>query len=99
LQVELETAVVEDFPEAFREGGVIGEADAVGVDEEIVDARIGLRPGQQFEEIGMERGFAAGELQDFDAALAVDDALDAVLSSASGTASIRAPLAPSGESA
>ena len=53
--------------------------------------RVRVQPREQLEELRMQRRLAAGELENLDAALAVDHALDAPLArSASGTAVDRA---------
>jgi hypothetical protein len=50
--------------------------DAIGVQQQIIDAGICLCPSDQFKELGMQRRFAAGQLQNLDATLPVDDALN-----------------------
>ena len=55
------------------------DAHAVGVEQHVADVRVLARPVQQLEKARVQRGFAAGELQDFDGALAVDHALHAAL--------------------
>ena len=79
LQVELEFSRVEGSPERGEEGIVVRDAHAVGVQQHVVNAGVRVEPREQLEELRMQRGLAAGELEDFDAALAVNHALDAPL--------------------
>jgi hypothetical protein len=87
LHVELELAGgAAEVGETAAEARVAGRADAVGVDEDVADAGVGLGPGQDVEELGVERGLTARELEDVEEALAVEDGGDAGLDLAGGGA-------------
>lgn len=63
--------------ESLAELGIHRNSHRVGVDQEVADLLLIERPLQQAEELGMDGGLTAGELQDIDEALARDHARDA----------------------
>jgi hypothetical protein len=79
LEVELELAAAGDASEFGGESGFAGDAEAVGVEQDVVDAWMVHGPGQEFKEPGVQGGFPAGKLEDFDPAFSIDHALDAPL--------------------
>jgi len=79
LQIKLEVAAASGFGECASESILMRDADAVGVEQNVVNAWIGLQPLDQLKEPRMKRRLSTRELQDFDAAFAVNDALDALL--------------------
>ena len=58
LEVELEVAAVDAFAEFGEELVVFGDEDAVGVDEGVVNGVAFVEPVEEFEEVGVEGGFA-----------------------------------------
>jgi hypothetical protein len=62
-----------------RESVVVREADAICIQQDVVDARIRVQPGEQLEELRMKRWLAAGELKNLDPPFAVDYALNTSL--------------------
>jgi hypothetical protein len=79
LQVELEFSVTKRLSELVEKGVVGREADAVGIQQHVVDAGVRVQPREQLGELRMQRRLAARERENLDAALAVDHALDARL--------------------
>jgi hypothetical protein len=61
----------------LRKGRIVGDANAVRVDQDVINIRMGLHPIEQFEKLRMQRRFAAGELENFDGTFARNDAVDA----------------------
>src|SRR3977135_2278329 len=51
LQIKREAAVIETATELFGERPIVGDADAVRVQEQVIDSRIFARPGEQLEEL------------------------------------------------
>ena len=58
---------------------IVSDANAVGVEQQVINAGIGLDPLNEFEKTGVQRRLAAGELQDFNSTFAIHDALNAPL--------------------
>jgi hypothetical protein len=79
LQIKLEPAVIEAATQLVRERAVVRDPDAVGVQEQVIDSRIRASPREQLEELRMQSRFPAGKLEDLDAALAINHALNAAL--------------------
>ena len=79
LEIKLEAAATVHLVQFSCEVGIIGKAHAIGVQENIVDARVRLRPGEEPEKLGMERGLAPGELEDLNLAFPRDDTVNALL--------------------
>lgn len=79
LQIKLEPAVIETAAQLFGERGIVRDPDAIRVQEQIIDPRIFPGPPKQLEKLRMQRRFAAGELENFDPAFAIDHALDPAL--------------------
>ena len=77
LQIKLESAVAKRAPELARKGLVARDANAVCVQQHIVDARMVLQPSQQFKKLRVQRRFAAGQLENLNASFAVDHTLNA----------------------
>ena len=76
LEVELKPKAVESSVELLGELRVFGKEHAVRVDEHEVDLRVLLEPAAELEQLRMQRGFAAADLEDFNAALAINDTLN-----------------------
>ena len=67
LQIDLEPRP--QLRQSLDEGRLIGEAHAIGVQHEMADRTL-LRQPQDLEDLGMERGLAAADLQQIGLALA-----------------------------
>jgi hypothetical protein len=63
VELEVEFEVGHVGGEAGGEGGVLGDADAVCVDHEVLDGAA-FGGVEDFEELGVDGGFAAGDLDD-----------------------------------
>lgn len=79
LQIELDAFSLSSGGEVPGEGFVGSDADAIGVEEQVIDSGITLDPIDQFEKLRMKCWLAAGELQDFNAALLVNHILNTAL--------------------
>jgi hypothetical protein len=79
LEIELQVATAGAFAKFFQEFVVFDDEDPVGVDEGVVDAFAFVKPVEEFEEVGVESGLAARELEEFDVVLALEDAVDSFL--------------------
>ena len=58
LQIKLQASVFKNFTELFRKRIVVRDANAVRVEQKIIDAGIFLRPFEQFKKLRMQRRFA-----------------------------------------
>jgi len=76
LEVELEIAAPRRSRQPGDELFLVGDANAVGVEQNVVNPWIILNPAHQFEKLRMQRRFATGQLQNLNAALAIHDALN-----------------------
>lgn len=79
LQIELEPAVIEAATQLVGKSGVVCDAHAICVQEQVIDSWVRAGPGEELEELRMQSRLAAGELEDFDAAFAIDYALNPAL--------------------
>ena len=61
--------------DAFDEVGLLGNFEAVGIDHDVAD-RAGLREFENLEKIGMNGGFAAGNLHDVGMAFVANDGIE-----------------------
>lgn len=73
LEVDLKAGRI--VGEALGEVGVLRDAEAVGVEHQVLD-RAALRGVEDGEEIGVERRLAAGDLHDVGLALVTDDGVE-----------------------
>jgi hypothetical protein len=79
LEIELEFAAAGRSREAGKELVLVCDANAIGVKQKVIDARVLLDPFDEFKELRMQRWLAAGELQDFNSTFAIHDTLNASL--------------------
>ena len=79
LEIQLQSSPFECLAEARREICFLRQPHAVRIQQEVVDVLVVACPFQQLEELRMQRRLAAGQLENLNAALAVDDALHALL--------------------
>ena len=77
LEVELEVSARDALAELGEEFVVLRDEDPVGVDEGVVDPLALVDPVEELEELRVEGGLPARELEDLDVALAVEDTADA----------------------
>ena len=79
LEIKLEVVAADDLREPGEKLIVVNDAHAVAVEQNVVDAGIALNPFDEFKKPGMQRRLAAGKLEDFNSAFAVNNALNAPL--------------------
>ena len=79
LQIDLQPARAKESAQSGGEFRLVRQSHAVRVQQQIFDPDMVARPFDQFKELRMQRRLAAGELEDFNRPLAVNDALNARL--------------------
>src|SRR5437016_397150 len=79
LQVQLKTALAKTTRQFLREEIIPGNSHAIGIEQDVIDLRMVLQPGEQFEKLWVKRRFTARKLQDFNSAFALDNALNPLL--------------------
>src|SRR5438128_6794544 len=79
LQVELKILPPGGVGKIGCKRRVMGQPHPIGVEQQIVNSGVRLDPLDKLEKLRVQGGFAAGKLKDFNAAFAVDHALDAAL--------------------
>ena len=79
LEVELEFAAAGRSREAGKKLVLVCDANAIGVEQKVINSPVLLYPFNEFKEARMQRRLAAGELQDFNATFAIHDTLNAPL--------------------
>jgi hypothetical protein len=79
LEVDLKMPVLRGDAELLGERVIASNADAVRIQQQIINSGIGLNPYDEFEKLWVQGRFTAGELKNLDAPLPVNDALHAPL--------------------
>jgi len=79
LQIELELAIAKRFSKLIRESVVRRNPNSISIEEDVVDSRVVVTPGEQLEELGVESRFSARKLEDFYPPLSIDHSLDPLL--------------------
>ena len=79
LEIELKLAAAGGSRQPGKELFILCDANAIGVEQKVIDARVLLDPFDEFKEFRMQRRLAARELQDFNSTFAIHDALNAPL--------------------
>jgi hypothetical protein len=79
LKIDLKLPAPCGHGKPLSKRSVVRNAHSVRIQQQIVNSRIGLYPFHQFEKVRVQRGFPTGELENFDPAFAVNDALNAAL--------------------
>ena len=74
--------MVTELNRVFKASNVVVvacDADTVRVQQHVINTGIRVQPPEQLEKLRVQRGFATGELENLDVALAINHALDAAL--------------------
>ena len=79
LEIKLDVGAADRSRQAANELLIASDAHAVGVEQKVIDPRVVLNPFDQFKKLRVQRRLAPGQLQDFNAAFAINDTLNTLL--------------------